>query len=602
MKRSWISILAVCGFVGLLVVLGVLQYRWLSQVSEAEIERQQRRLNSDTEKFAADFNREVQAAYFNFQRGAETWKKKDWAEFNDRYAFWQSKTAFPTLIKNVIFVENKADAEPLVYDPAKRAFVPGEVPTEFEPLRARFTVDDSFQPVYDDVPALVTPIHESMEEPMRRVIIRERSPGGATPDIPMPLKYGYLVVILDSATLRDKVLPELVQKYFPEGDYAVSVSDREKQPIFHTQNGTTGADASAKLFDVSPENLMFYTNTDMMSQLNQRQNVFVRRNIDSQTIRSEIHGDGKGGLVKIEVNRGEAPKTAVLERTDPTAAGYWQMQVQHRDGSIADHAAGVRRQSLAVGFGLLTLLGTGVLLIFISAQRARSLAQRQIDFVSSVSHEFRTPLAVIYSAGENLADGVTSDPVQTSKYGELIKGEGRKLSSMVEQILEFAGANSGRSRFNIRPMSASQILSDAVQECRPLIDDQKVDLETEIDSDLPLIDADGEALSRAIQNLIVNSIKYRNGSGWIRVSARNGGGTVKISVEDKGIGIAKYDLPKIFEPFYRSKEVVNAQIHGNGLGLSLVKQIMDAHKGRITAESELGKGSVFAMEIPASRS
>ena len=85
-----------------------------------------------------------------------------------------------------------------------------------------------------------------------------------------------------------------------------------------------------------------------------------------------------------------------------------------------------------------------------SAQRAQAFAQRQLDFVSSVSHEFRTPLAVIYSAGENLADGVTNDAAQTSKYGELIKGEGRKLSAMVEQILEFAGASSGKAEIQFR--------------------------------------------------------------------------------------------------------------------------------------------------------
>src|SRR4051794_1864517 len=111
MKRSWTSILAVCGFIGLLVVLGVLQYRWLSQVSEAEVERQQRRLNSDTEKFAADFNREIQAAYFNFQIAADTWQKKDWTEFNQRYDFWRSKTAYPTLIKSVVFVGNAPGAQ-----------------------------------------------------------------------------------------------------------------------------------------------------------------------------------------------------------------------------------------------------------------------------------------------------------------------------------------------------------------------------------------------------------------------------------------------------------------------------------------------------------
>src|SRR5207248_10438281 len=119
----------------------------------------------------------------------------------------------------------------------------------------------------------------------------------------------------------------------------------------------------------------------------------------------------------------------------------------------------------------------------------------------------------------------------------------------------------------------------------------------DIDKALPEIDVDPDALGRAIQNLIANSVKYNNGDRWVRVSACNGGQTVKISVEDRGIGISKSDLRQIFEPFFRSKEVVDAQIHGNGLGLAVVKQIAEAHGGRVLAESEPSKGSKFTIEL-----
>jgi signal transduction histidine kinase len=101
-----------------------------------------------------------------------------------------------------------------------------------------------------------------------------------------------------------------------------------------------------------------------------------------------------------------------------------------------------------------------------------------------------------------------------------------------------------------------------------------------------------------LQNLIANAVKYGNGSRWVRVSAQNGGQSVRIVVEDKGIGISPSDLRHVFEPFYRSREVVDAQIHGNGLGLSLVKRIAEAHGGRVTADSKPGQGSVFTIELP----
>jgi signal transduction histidine kinase len=237
-------------------------------------------------------------------------------------------------------------------------------------------------------------------------------------------------------------------------------------------------------------------------------------------------------------------------------------------------------------------------LIFLSAQRAKRLAQRQLDFVSSVSHEFRTPLAVIYSAGENLADGVAKEETQVSRYGNLIKGEGKKLTAMVEQILDFAGANSGKKRYDLRAADVGEIIENALAECQPLIAEKGIAVEREIAENLPPLIVDKNALSRAIQNLIGNAVKYSNGGKWMKISAKNGGGKIKIAVEDSGIGISAKDLTHILEPFYRAKAVVDEQIHGNGLGLSLVKQIVDAHKGNVKIESELGKGSKFTIELP----
>ena len=134
---------------------------------------------------------------------------------------------------------------------------------------------------------------------------------------------------------------------------------------------------------------------------------------------------------------GESKRTAVVSG-NPLEDSQWQLAVQHTSGSIDAFIRNERNRNLAIGFGIYLLLLGSIIAIVYSSLRAKAFAQRQIDFVSSVSHEFRTPLAVIYSAGENLADGVARDGEQVSRYGDLIKGEGKKLSAMVEQILEFA--------------------------------------------------------------------------------------------------------------------------------------------------------------------
>ncbi len=238
-----------------------------------------------------------------------------------------------------------------------------------------------------------------------------------------------------------------------------------------------------------------------------------------------------------------------------------------------------------------------MVLIVVFAQRTKALAKRQLEFVSSVSHEFRTPLAVIYSAGENISDGVVEDREKLLSYGELIKQEGARLSSMVEQVLEYAGANSGGRTYEFKPCEISDVIESALDECAQTINEKDFEIERDIESDLPPVIIDRRALIQAVQNLIANALKYSNSSRWMKISAFREGGEICISVEDRGIGIAPGDLKKVFEPFFRAQGVVDEQISGNGLGLSLVKEIVEAHKGQVSVKSEIGKGTVFTIRI-----
>ena len=126
------------------------------------------------------------------------------------------------------------------------------------------------------------------------------------------------------------------------------------------------------------------------------------------------------------------------------------MVVKHRAGSLEAAVAATRRRNLAISFGILLLLGASVGFIVLSSRRAQRLATQQMEFVAGVSHELRTPLAVICSAAENLADGVIDNRDQIKRYGGLIRDEGRRLTGMVEQVLEFAGAQSGRKNYELR--------------------------------------------------------------------------------------------------------------------------------------------------------
>jgi signal transduction histidine kinase len=234
---------------------------------------------------------------------------------------------------------------------------------------------------------------------------------------------------------------------------------------------------------------------------------------------------------------------------------------------------------------------------------ALKLAKMQMDFVASVSHELRTPLAVICAAAQNIADGVVEEKDQLAKYGSAIGHHSRQLTSLVNQILQFASTHEGRNRYVMRPMQASAIIESVLTNTRELAEEAGFTVETKVEGDLPSLVGDFSAVCQCLQNLVLNAVKYGGSHPNVTIRAFRGktdGHTdeIRISVEDHGIGIGAEELQRIFEPFYRSPVVMAAQIHGTGLGLPLAKGIAEAMGGRISVVSKVGVGSRFTLHLP----
>jgi signal transduction histidine kinase len=235
-------------------------------------------------------------------------------------------------------------------------------------------------------------------------------------------------------------------------------------------------------------------------------------------------------------------------------------------------------------------------------QAALQLAKLQMDFVTSVSHELRTPLSVICSAAENIADGVIEGPDELTRYASMIRKQSHQLTDLVNEILLFGSSKERKSRSILRPVVVADVIKLAVENTAELLREERFTLEQRIEAGLPEIMGDVAGLSRCLQNLVVNAVKYSGKSRWIAIGAfakdgDRGTTEVCISVEDRGMGIAKEELSRIFEPFYRSPGVSAAQIHGTGLGLPIARSIVEGMGGKLSVVSELNRGSTFTLHL-----
>jgi two-component system phosphate regulon sensor histidine kinase PhoR len=256
---------------------------------------------------------------------------------------------------------------------------------------------------------------------------------------------------------------------------------------------------------------------------------------------------------------------------------------------------------MAVSAFLLLLLALTVALLTMAGIRAQKFNKLQMDFVASVSHELRTPLTAIFSAGENIKDGVIHDKSGLADYGSMVMGQSHQLMEYVDRILLFASIRSGKDRYNIRPLHISEILQRVRKNMASLIIEESCIIEEVIEPGLPCVLGDLLAVCGCLENLITNAIKYGGIDRRIRISAglqtTKNGKEVAVSIQDRGIGIHSSQLKHIFEPFYRSPEARLAQIPGTGLGLSICEHLAEAMGGRISVNSEIGVGSVFTLHL-----
>jgi two-component system sensor histidine kinase SenX3 len=620
----WVAIPAMAA---VLVGLAVLQYRWSGQVSDATRAQMLSNLHVSLMSFRQDFGRELGAVAVEIRTIAESAGAANPGELNEQFHHFQQTAAHPNLVSHIYLWADPAHQSPLRFDPASGKFERTSWPAEFEPMQQRLLqITTAHHPqaggpearndrrrsefasrrnygghqprqgtgaMHGHMPEMMMPWAIDQSIPAIAYPIRHMSSSGPVPAVEVT----WLIIQLNPSVLQKEIFPELAQKFFGSAsgmDYYVAVkavgNGRERE-IYSTGPGSgeeqnRAADASLNLFGPPfghggpPDSGMEFFGP-------------ARPRPDHGPQSDEQHMAALERLPRFEPFHAQSQD-------------MWELTATHKSGSVEAAVGALRRRNLMASFGVLGVLGITMGLIVVASQRARRLARLQMDFVAGVSHELRTPLAVISSAAENIAHGVVEDKQQLVRYGNTIVKQSRQLTQLVEQVLLFAATQQPQRHLGHGRVNVAEVIDSAVEGTSSEVAAAGFTVERRVESGLPAVDADFSALVRSLQNLITNAVKYGGENRWLRISAaaekRNGRvEEVKLTVEDKGIGIDKEEIQHIFEPFYRSPAVSESGIHGTGLGLPLARTIVEAMGGRITASSELGKGSAFSIHLPVAQ-
>jgi signal transduction histidine kinase len=266
--------------------------------------------------------------------------------------------------------------------------------------------------------------------------------------------------------------------------------------------------------------------------------------------------------------------------------------------TIADMSRRFARQQFLILGALSLLMGAGIVLMYRSVSHELALAKLKSDFVSNVSHELRTPLALIRLYAETLELGRISNRGKHQEYYEIIRKESERLTSLINNILDFSRIEAGKKEYSFRETNVADLVRSTLESYRFEIEQNGFYFEQKIENNVPLLQVDREAIARSLLNLVNNAVKYSANEKYLGIHLYHRNGSVNLEVVDRGIGIPAKEQCKIFEKFYRVGDPLVHNTKGSGLGLSLVRHIVRAHGGEVRVESAPGRGSKFIITLP----
>ena len=574
LPKNW-PVLAIAVCVILLAILAWLQFAWTAQLSHAQEAMARSALSNSIQQLQQVIDRELTNLLAAFRRQGRSRSADQWDRYAANYTAWTQAAPFPQVLSQILFYAADEEDRWRLWElplegglPARAEWAP-----EADNLRIALGAAIGGSERARSPRGPVWTIY-----PRARALVRPEVGLPALTDrqgrqTRLPWR-GFVILVMDWDYIRGTLLPEVVGRLF---------SGPDGEQIF----------CLALLAGRSDESGEFLYRSDPEVGAEWLAGVDLRRRLRLRLLRPP----GSAGAQSVR-----PPQPRIILASGAPLPPV-EVAATHVSGPVAEVVARQRARSLSTGLGVLLVLAGALALVALSARRAEQLAALQVQFVAGVTHELRTPLSVIRSVGENLADGVVVADKHVRRYGELIRDQGRRLSEMVEQTLQFAALESGKRKFHSVPLDPAEAVTEAVELARHTIDEAGFTLEVVEGGPLRPVIADRDAVQQILANLLSNAVKYGEPGRWIRVETGLENGRARsevwVRVSDGGIGVPAKESRRIFDAYYRGAAMSDGSVQGSGLGLKLARDLACGMGGDLSCRSEPGKGSAFTLRLPA---
>jgi signal transduction histidine kinase len=571
-----------------LPVVGVFQYFWLDEAREGEAARLRREMENAVRQVWTDLAVEL-AGIFSLLPPDGFFGMRDSAGRAPEDALtdpgltasyvteWVDRSAYPGMLSGLYLIE-RTDGEETVlqYDQTDEVF---EIPGDLSEV----------------TPALGAPSDHLWFDSTEQAGIVISFPAGRPIDPDAPETEpdtedsSSLVIVLDRDYVAVEVLASLLDTYLGDLDsFNWAVVDESTEEIL-SSTVDIEYDYVADTVHFTPDQVVPVT---AYSAAGAR----FAQGLDPSA--GSLPGETFQRMLSLRNLVGQQNRAApIVELVPPgdSRSGLY-VYIWHTAGSIERATTLEMRRNLLLSYLVLVLLAGVVLGFYSLLRRALHLRDREHEFVATVTHELRTPIAAMHAVADNLADGIVTKPGQVREYGHALLDEGRRLRSLVDRVLLYAGLHG--AHFS-RPTDRLDLSSLVAETCERV--ESIANLTVHIQPGIPTIVADRVAIEAVILNLLTNAVKHNDPGTPITmsVSIERGTGTILVvTVGDHGIGIPRDEIRRVTEPFVRGAASRDRQVPGTGLGLSLVRRIADTYRGTLRIHSVAGHGTTVTVRIP----